>query len=73
MSRMDTQREQAPGSLASRRSVLVTQLLAGVVFLGIAVIHLVAADPTGWDRFIGGSAALVSGLNLGAVVGSLSR
>ena len=50
--------------------MLVTELLAGVVFLGIALSHLVAGDPTGWDRFIGGSAALVSGLNLGAA-GSL--
>jgi hypothetical protein len=43
---------------AAPRMVVVTQFLAGVVFLVMALVNLVGDDPSGWERFIGVVAAL---------------
>jgi len=55
---------------AAPRMVVVTQFLAGVVFLVMALVNLVGDDPSGWERFIGVVAALVAGMAFG-VAGSL--
>ena len=55
---------------AAPRMVVVTQFLAGVVFLVMALVNLVGEEPSGWERFIGVVAALVAGMAFG-VAGSL--
>lgn len=55
---------------AAPRMVVVTQAVAGVVFLVMALVNLLGAHPSGWQRFIGVVAAVVSGMALG-VAGSM--
>ena len=55
---------------AAPRMVVVTQFLAGVVFLVMALVNLVGGEPSGWERFIGVVAALVAGMAFG-VAGSM--
>jgi hypothetical protein len=50
--------------------VVVTQALAGCVFLGMALVNLLGDHPSGWQRFIGVIAALVAGMAFG-VAGSV--
>ena len=55
---------------AAPRVVVVTQALAGVVFLVMALVNLLGDHPSGWERFIGVIAAIVAGMAFG-VAGSL--
>ena len=55
---------------AAPRIVVVTQALAGVVFLAMALVNLLGDHPSGWERFIGVIAAVVAGMAFG-VAGSL--
>jgi protein-S-isoprenylcysteine O-methyltransferase Ste14 len=55
---------------AAPRMVVVTQFVAGVVFLVMALVNLAGSEPSGWERFIGVVAALVAGMAFG-VAGSL--
>jgi hypothetical protein len=50
--------------------IVVTQFIAGVVFLVMALVNLLGDDPSGWQRFIGVVAAVVAGMAFG-VAGSL--
>ena len=67
---MDTEPEGSLGLWAVPRIVVVTQLLAGAVFLCMALVNLVGGQPTGFERLIGVVAALVAGMAFG-VGGSL--
>jgi len=55
---------------AAPRIVVVTQAIAGVVFLVMALVNLLGDRPSGWERFIGVIAAVVAGMAFG-VAGSL--
>jgi hypothetical protein len=55
---------------AAPRMVVVTQFIAGVVFLVMALVNLLGDHPSGWERFIGVVAAVVAGMAFG-VAGSL--
>jgi hypothetical protein len=55
---------------AAPRVIVVTQFLAGAVFLVMALVNLLVDQPSGWQRFIGVLAAVVSGMAFG-VAGSL--
>jgi hypothetical protein len=55
---------------AAPRVLVVTQFLAGAVFLVMALVNLLVDQPSGWQRFIGVLAAVVSGMAFG-VAGSL--
>jgi hypothetical protein len=50
--------------------IVVTQFIAGVVFLVMALVNLLGDHPSGWQRFIGVVAAVVAGMAFG-VAGSL--
>jgi hypothetical protein len=52
------------------RMVVVTQFLAGVVFLVMALVNLAGSDPSGWERLLGVLTSLVAGMAFG-VAGSL--
>ena len=67
---MDTEPEASVDLWAVPRVVVTTQLIAGAVFLLMALVNLAGSDPTGWERFIGVVAALVAGMAFG-VAGSL--
>jgi hypothetical protein len=55
---------------AAPRMIVVTQFIAGVVFLVMALVNLLGDHPSGWQRFIGVVAAVVAGMAFG-VAGSL--
>jgi hypothetical protein len=55
---------------AAPRIIVVTQFLAGAVFLVMALVNLLGDEPSGGERFIGVLAAVVSGMAFG-VAGSL--
>jgi hypothetical protein len=55
---------------AAPRMIVVTQFIAGVVFLVMALVNLLGHHPSGWQRFIGVVAAVVAGMAFG-VAGSL--
>ena len=55
---------------AAPRMVVVTQFVAGLVFLVMALVNLLGDHPSGWERFIGVVAAVVAGMAFG-VAGSL--
>lgn len=59
---------ESEGSLelwAVPRMVVTTQVVAGVVFLLMALVNLVGDQPSGWERFIGVVAAVVAGMAFG--------
>lgn len=58
------------GLWVAPRMVVVTQFLAGVVFLVMALVNLLGDEPSGGERFIGVVAALVAGMAFG-VAGSM--
>ena len=55
---------------AAPRMIVLTQFVAGVVFLVMALVNLLGDHPSGWQRFIGVIAAVVAGMAFG-VAGSL--
>lgn len=55
---------------AAPRMIVVTQFLAGVVFLVMALVNLLGDHQSGWDRFVGVIGAVVAGMAFG-VAGSL--
>jgi hypothetical protein len=67
---MDSEPEGSLGLWAVPRIVVVTQLVAGAVFLAMALVNVAGDDPGGWERFLGVTAALVAGMAFG-VAGSL--
>lgn len=67
---MDSEPEGSLGLWAVPRVVVVTQFIAGAVFLLMALVNLAGAHPSGWERFLGVAAALVAGMAFG-VAGSL--
>jgi len=66
---MDTEPE-APDLWAVPRIVVTTQFVAGGVFLLMALVNLLGAHPSGWQRFLGIVAAVVAGMAFG-VAGTL--
>jgi hypothetical protein len=66
---MDTEPD-APDLWAVPRIVVTTQLVAGGVFLLMALVNLVGPDQSAWQRVLGLVAAVVSGMAFG-VAGSL--
>ena len=68
--RMDGEPEGSLGLWAVPRIVVVTQFVAGAVFLLMALVNVAGAHPSGWERFLGVAAALVAGMAFG-VAGSL--
>ncbi|MGY2875604.1 HAMP domain-containing protein [Marmoricola sp. URHA0025 HA25] len=67
---MDSEPEGSLGLWAVPRVVVVTQFVAGAVFLLMALVNLAGSEPSGWERFLGVAAALVAGMAFG-VAGSL--
>jgi len=67
---MDSEPEGSLGLWAVPRIVVVTQFLAGAVFLLMALVNIAGSDPGGWQRFLGVVSALVAGMAFG-VAGSL--
>lgn len=67
---MDSEPEGSLGLWAVPRIVVVTQFVAGAVFLLMALVNLAGAEPSGWERFLGVLSALVAGMAFG-VAGSL--
>lgn len=63
---METEAEESLGLWAVPRVVVVTQVVAGAVFLLMALVNLAGAEPSGWERFLGVAAALVAGMSFGA-------
>jgi hypothetical protein len=68
---MDTEPEGSLDLWAVPRMVVTTQLAAGAVFLLMALVNLLQAHPSGWERFIGVVAAVVAGMAFG--VGGVLR
>lgn len=56
---------------APPRSVVVTQVLLGLVMLAVAVTSTPDATPSAWDRFNGLAAAVVAGLAFGVAASML--
>ena len=67
---MDSEPEGSLGLWAVPRIVVVTQFVAGAVFLLMALVNVAGDHPNGWERFLGVAAALVAGMAFG-VAGSL--
>jgi hypothetical protein len=67
---MDSEPEGSLGLWAVPRVVVVTQFVAGAVFLVMALVNVAGDDPSGWERFLAVAAALVAGMAFG-VAGSL--
>ena len=62
---MDAEPEATADLWAVPRIVVTTQLIAGAVFLLMALVNLAGSHPSGWERFIGVVAALVAGMAFG--------
>ena len=67
---MDSEPEGSLGLWAVPRIVVVTQFVAGAVFLVMALVNIAGDAPSGWERFLAVAAALVAGMAFG-VAGSL--
>jgi hypothetical protein len=67
---MNSEPEGSLGLWAVPRIVVVTQFVAGAVFLVMALVNLAGEHPSGWERFLGVAAALVAGMAFG-VAGTL--